>query len=284
MTESSSALPPAGSSPSAAGSEAAPARDHRVAVFAKVSDPHILAELLARVLGEHPLDALMQSRRTPSVLPVRMTAEQAAELVRLLDGVGWRAASVADGVLPDLENAMVVHHARFEPEQLVILDLYGAPSEAIPWERIAVLAIGEVPGEPTQHYPDAVRPSVVSAAPLPSTPRLETPAARQLELWLLTRHPARAYRLDHRRFNYDCLEERKTASATANFELFARLLSERATSARWTPSTHAYLCHESHSKYEFASAAELQEHALVHWVIDHCVVDDAVEGQGARDA
>lgn len=267
-----SSPPPPPTAPSDASAPAS-ARDHRLAVFAHVNDPHVLAELLIHVLGEHPLDAMLHARRTPAVLPVAMTASQASELVRLLGGLGLRAASTPISSLPDLENPVIVHQARFQDQGFEVLDMYGEPAELVPWEHITVLAIGEVPGEPTQHYPEQGRPAIVSAAPLPATVRMETPASRQLELWMLTRHPRRAFCLDHRRFNYACLGERKTESATANFELFARALVERARSARWTPSTHAYLTHDLHTKYEFASSGELKEQALVHWVISQCASD-----------
>lgn len=264
-------LPPTAAPPDASAS--ASANDHRVVVFAHVNDPHVLAELLIRVIGEHPLDAMLHARRTPAVLPVAMTADQASELVRLLGGLGLRAASIPISSLPDLENPVIVHQARFQDQGFEVLDLYGEPAELVPWDHINVLAIGEVPGEPTQHYPEQGRPAIVSAAPLPATARMETPTSRQLELWMLTRNPQRAFCLDHRRFNYSCLGERKTESAATNFELFARALVERAGSARWTPSTHAYLTHDLHTKYEFASAEELKEQALVHWVISQCDSD-----------
>jgi hypothetical protein len=228
-------------------------------------DPHLLAEMLSRVLGERPLDAVIVARHTPGVLPLTMTAGQAKDLVSLLHGLGVQAASVAQAELPDLADATVVHHARSEGCEIVGLD--GKPVETIAWPRISVVAIGAVPGEAAHHFVEQGRPSIVSAAPMPEVGRLDAPTGTALELWLLCRDPDAAYRLEHRQFNYESLGARKTDSATANFELFAHDLVGHAGNALRTPSTHAYLTHDLRPKYEFHSSADLQQHALLHWVI-----------------
>jgi hypothetical protein len=261
---------PGDTSASAPGVDALPdaMRDHRLAVLARPSDPHVLAELLSRVLGERPLDALIQARHAPGVLPTPMSAQQASELVQLLHGVGVQASAVRASQLPDLSNAAVVHHARCRPEGLEIVDLHGEPGEVVPWNDIAVAAIGLVPGETVHHYLDAVRSSLALSAPHGSAlASVSLKGTDVLELWLLRREPPVAYYVNHQQFNYESLGTAESASASANFALWSHDVVQRAASARRTPSTRAYLERGHRSKYEFASSSELQQHALVQWVI-----------------
>lgn len=266
-------LPPAAAetAPAPAAPPAPAAADHHVAVFAKPHDPHVFAELLCRVLREHPLDALVHARHVPGVLPIPMSESQARELVTLLQGLGLQAAAVNVATLPDLANATVVHHARCRAEGFEIVDLYGATAEVIAWPDVCVVAVGAVPGESLHHYVDASRPALATAAPHAPTPtRLDTHGTDVLELWLLRKNPTGAYCVHHREFNYESLGEAQSESATANFEVFAQQVVNHATAARRTPSTRAFLARDQRLKYAFGSSAELQQHALVQWVIGHC--------------
>lgn len=242
-------------------------RDYRVAVFSHPENVHVLGDILSAVLHEGRTDALIQARHVPGVLPMPVTAAQAEQIVARLGVDGVQAAAVRQETLPDLDAAVVVHHARCLPEGWEIVDLRGARQELIPWERLALVAIGDVPEDVIQRYTDQSRPSVLSTAPLPPSPQPEARSAFGPELWIVCRDPLAAYRLDHRRANYEYLGERKTDSATVNFRLLAEDLVERATRARRTPSTHAYLNHQPRMHYEFAAGEDLRRHVLLHWVV-----------------
>jgi hypothetical protein len=245
------------------------AGDQRVAVFAHVGDPHVLAVLLCRVLHMQPLDAVIAARHTPGVLPTPMTADQAQQFVSLLQEIGIQAAAVSARDLPDLADAQPLHHARLLDAGLEVVDLSGRPGQCLPWSQIGVIAVGRVPGEPLAHFVEQGRPSVLSAAPLPEVGRVSAGEHKVLELWLLTRAPA-AYRLRHDQFNYETLGEAKTESATANFDRLVRDLTSRAVEVRRTPSTAAFLNHDL-ARYDFHTVAELEQQALLHWVLDHVV-------------
>lgn len=241
--------------------------DSRLAVFARMTDPHVLAEMLCTVLGERPLDAIIVARHTPGILPNTMTAAQADRLVELLRGLGVHAARVAGQDLPDMVQPTVIHHARCREVGWELVDLYGTPMEVVPWSQVTVIAVGAVPGDVVHRYAEQGRPSILSAAPMPETGSVNRADTAAYELWVLRRSPTTAYRIDHRRFNYEALGGAKTESATANFEHMVKTLVEHATAARRTPSTHAFLAHDLRSKYDFASSGDLQQQALLHWVI-----------------
>ena len=64
------------------------ARDHRVAVFAHIGDPHVLAVLLCQALDVSPLNAVIAARHTPGLLPTLMTIQEAEQVVSLLSELG----------------------------------------------------------------------------------------------------------------------------------------------------------------------------------------------------
>lgn len=241
-------------------------RDHRLAVLTQPKDLQQVAALLGETMGMRPLDALIAARHAPGVLPQLMTAGESQTMVTLLQGLGARAVAVPVGDLPDFENAVVIHHARCLPASFEILDRSGASLGEIPWMSIAVAAIGAIPGEKTHRYTGQER-TVVSAAPMPELGLVEAPDSTLMELWILRRNHTAAYRLDHRRFNYDSLGSLKSTSATANFRLFAKEFVSHLAASSLTDSTCAYLGQEPLSKYEFSSRDELQRAALLHWVI-----------------
>ena len=159
----------------------------RVAVFAHVTDPDVLPEMLVEVLHLHHLDAVIVARHTPAVLPLSLTETQASQLIAQLEQSGYAAKVVAEDALPDLSHATVLHHARPLETGLEILDLHGNPCEFRPWSELGVIAVGSVPAETTSRFVEQGRPSVVSAAPIPEISHVEVPERNSLELWCVTR-------------------------------------------------------------------------------------------------
>jgi len=244
----------------------ATSRDHRLAVLTRPKDLQRVAELLSETAGMQPLDALIAVQHTPSVLPAPMTAGECETMIALLQGLGVRSVAVPCVELPDFENPVVIHHARCLPTAFEILEQSGEPLGQIPWASIAVAAIGAIPGRTTHYYSGQAR-TLVSADPSAPIGPIDVPDTSLMELWILRRNHIAAYRLDHRRFNYDGLGSLKSTSATANFRLFAKEFVSHLSAASLTDSTCAYLGQESVSKYEFASRDDLQRAALLHWVI-----------------
>lgn len=249
----------------AAESSATGAADHRLAVFSHI-DPHDMASLLHEVIGILPLDGVLAAKETPGLIARPMTRSQADELVRRLHDQGISSYAIPAKSLPSLANATVLHHARFSDSSLTVLDLYGEVEEVIPWAAIGVIAIGQFPAESSLHAVDETRPSVLSAAPLPTAWTTDAGHRNALELWLLARMSDRLYYLRHDRFNYESLGEEMSDSATLNFDHFARRIIPFALHATQTPSTHAYLS-KSLVGYSFPDQAALERQAVLNWVM-----------------
>lgn len=245
--------------------DAAPlASDQRLAIFDSTGDPHPVAEILCDVLKLVPIDAVRYARQAPGVIDLPLTAAAAERIAQFVQKLGAQTAIFPAAAIPDLPSATVVHHARIKPEAFEVVDYRGDVSDVLPWDTIGLLAIGVVPQDKSRHFPD-MGPTVLAPAP-PIAP-VDLPHAAGPELWLLAGEPVRAFRIDHRQMNYETLGDRKADSATASFFLFARDLAARATAARLTPSTRAYLLRDSASHYQFASSADLQRHVLLHYAI-----------------
>jgi len=240
-------------------------RRQRVAVFGHFESACTLAVILSQVTGMHPLDAAVAARTTPAVLPTRFTSREAANLVARLKASGVEAAVIQDAELPAMTNVPIVHHARIGEDDLELCELHGDCAQRIPWNHILVVAVGRIPGRRHQRTTDEGRPSVLSAAPLPSVGRIQTPDHTDLELWLLCREPKPVYCIRHGEFNYETLGDARVSSAAVNFDRFLRQLIERASSARQTPGTCAFLNHHSLG-CEFKSTEEIQQQALLAWV------------------
>lgn len=251
--------------PDAAESSMSGAADHRLAVFSHI-DPHDMASLLHEVIGILPLDGVIAAKETPGLIARPMTRSQADQLVRRLHDQGISSYAIPAKSLPSLANATVLHHARFSDSSLTVLDLYGEVEEVIPWAAIGVIAIGQFPAESSLHAVDETRPSVLSAAPLPTAWTTDAGHRNALELWLLARMSDRLYYLRHDRFNYESLGEEMSDSATVNFDHFARRIIPFALHATQTPSTHAYLS-KSLVGYSFPDQAALERQAVLNWVM-----------------
>ncbi len=244
--------------------EPSPVRDHRVAVFARIESPQLLAELICEMTGATPTDAMFAAHGTPGILPHPYTLTEAESLVAHLRPLGLQAAVVSEADLPDMSKPILMHHARIAEDALEICDLRGDCAARLLWDRLAVIAVGCVPGKHHLRFNEEGRPSVLSAAPLPSAGRLATPERPELELWLLCRGPTAVYCLKHDEFNYETLAEECESSAAENFDRFVRRLVDKAPQARRTPGTYAFLQRILRG-YEYKSSAAVQQQALLGW-------------------
>lgn len=242
-------------------------RDSRVAVFARVESLELLAELICEVTGISPTDALFAARGMPGLLPHPFSLAEAESLVKHLSSLGVRAAVIGTKDLPDMSQFIVMHHARIAEDALEICDLRGDCTTRISWDRLAVIAVGCVPGKHHMRFNDEGRPSVLSAAPMPSAGRLATRERPELELWLLCCEPAAVYCLKHDEFNYETLADECAPSAAENFDRFVRRLVNKAPQARRTPGTYAFL-QRILLGYECKSSEGVQQQALLAWALE----------------
>jgi hypothetical protein len=241
-------------------------RDSRVVVYAAPDDPADLGEVLTRVLGLHPTDALLHARYAPGLFPDLLTAETARRLAESISAMGVLAAVIPDTEVPDLDEGEIVHHLRCAAHGLEVLELHGRTEHVIPWTSVELISVGQVPLETTRHFASSDMNTVRSGRRTsPST--VETSLSPGPEAWIICANPSRALRIDHKRMNYEYLGERKSDSATANFRLFLEDLVARAGHAYRTPATRAFLQHGSVADYSFESAGELQRATVLHLLL-----------------
>lgn len=239
---------------------------YRVAVYAAPDDYEELGEALRSVLGMHATDAMVHARSAPGVLAISLERAPAEELARAIQTLGLRTEVVSEADLPSLEHTPVVHHVRCLDEGLEILELHGHEAALLPWDDITLLSVGQVPQETARHSSEA-QTSSVKAARWGSPSVTETQLPPGPEAWIVCERPRRAFRIDHKRMNYEYLGDRKTDSATANFRLFIDDVIARARHAYLTPATRAYLEQQSVTDYSFESSEKLQHNTELHLLI-----------------
>jgi hypothetical protein len=243
-----------------------PAADFHVVVFAVPGDPHELAEVLTEVLRIHPTDAMVRSRSAPGILPDRLTRDEAERLAAAIQKIGIRAEVARGDEIPDFDHGEVVHHCQCTDDGMQILETHGAVETCIRWNEIELICVGVVPQEAGRHYPTGEMAVLSAARRSPRAPFDATPAAGP-ELWLVRRNPFRAFRIDHKRMNYEYLGNRKSSSATLNFRTFVEDLLNYAPRARVTPSTRAFLEHGDERISHFDATDQLRRYAQFHLLI-----------------
>jgi hypothetical protein len=160
----------------------------------------------------------------------------------------------------------MIHHARCLDQGLEIVDLRGGREQLIAWPEIVLLAIGQVPQEHATHLATG-QMAVISSARRSRVVPTEVPLTPGPEALLICEPAARAWRIDHKRMNYEYLGARKTDSATANFRIFVDDLVQRAPAAGLTRSTRAWLDHGAVDSWSFESAADLARDALLQYLL-----------------
>jgi hypothetical protein len=246
-------------------SETSDDRLFHVVVFAAPDDPHDLADVLTDVLGIHPTDAMIHSRLVPGILPDRLSREQADRLAKAVNVLGLHAECVSAEEMPDFGHGEFVHHVQFPEAGLDIFGLRGGLDDCVPWDEIDLVCVGVVPQETTKHYLTNEM-TTLSAARRTAPGPLEIPLSAGPELWFIRRNPYHAYRVDHKRMNYEYLGDRKTDSATVNFRIFLDDLLRNAPHTYVTPSTRAFLAHGAERLYYFESTDRLQRYTQFHYL------------------
>lgn len=237
-----------------------------VVVFAVPGDPHELAQVLTEVLGMHATDAIIHARSAPGILPDRLSREQAERLAAAIQKIGVRAEVASSDEVPDFHHGEVVHHCKCTDAGLEIIETHGTVEACVPWNEIDLICVGVVPQEAARHYPTGEM-SVLSAARRSPHAPLDIPPSAGPELWFIRRHPFRAFRINHKRMNYESLGDRKTDSATVNFQSFLHDLLHHASRAYVTPSTRAFLEHGSERLFHFDSTDQLRRYTQFHLLI-----------------
>jgi len=232
---------------------------HRVVVFACPSADRVpLSDILVEHLGLTRTDAAIQARLAPGVIQGEFPEARAKDAATAIQQLGIQARAVSATEIPALHPVERVHHLRWPETGLEIRDAAGTDWETIPWNKIDLVSVGQVPL-------DSVRHVVARSTTLVSTGRHHTTEAESsaphspgLELLLVCRDPFRVLRLEHPHLNYEFLADRRGSGSADNFRLLVTDLLSRAPNAYKTPATQAWLAGESTAAYHFDSAIALE--------------------------
>jgi hypothetical protein len=238
----------------------------RVAVFNRSNDPDAIAGALGEALGLNRIDARIHAAHLPGVLPDRLSREQAESVATAIKATGVAAAAIDQSGIPQLNHPETVHHAACLDDGFEILGLTGSRSGFVTWDDLEFLSVGHIPLESAHHYAPESN-VVVRSSPHSVEEESEGVAVTGPVCWIIARNPQRIFFISHSRMNYDYLGDRKSSSATANFQEFLTDLAGRATAAYLTPATRAILNHGSASDYFFKDAEQFKQATLLQFLL-----------------
>ncbi|MEW4489640.1 hypothetical protein AB1L42_16275 [Thalassoglobus sp. JC818] len=231
-----------------------------------------LHEILVENLKMHPTDALKKIHDLPGIVAVDLEQGTALKVARDFLSAGCRVTVASDETLPDLEHSPKLHHVRCHPDGFELVGLDGSKFAVLPWTSFAFLSVGMIPFSYNENPADRFT-TASSPGPSSTTKRASSlPKAR--ELWITTHHPDRCFRIEEQEMNYEYLGERKSSSATTNFELLVRDIVKFAPHIALSSSARAYLNHNSILEYSFDSAEEYRrwvraQIAIVRDLMEH---------------
>jgi hypothetical protein len=249
-----------------------PAR-YRLVIFQPIEEPHAVRDLVCRVMGMHPTDAVQWLARAPGTWPQLMAEDEVRKLLDGLYELGIAAEAWRTDQFPELSPARTVHRAACLAEGFRIQGLRGEPTHWVPWDRIELICAGRISAEDEYRHVQPPRwPSTVVAGiraltlmkPQPSSRRaraMRIPRDPVGEVLIVRRDPRIAFRVVENQMNYAYLGRRLSQSAAENFPVFVADLCARADTAYLTPSTRSLLQGRDPGEYEFPSSQSLLEYA-----------------------
>jgi len=246
---------------------------YRLVIFEAIDDPQELRELVCRVTGVHPTDAVQWLARAPGAWPQPLEEPQVRQLLDGLFEAEIAAEAWRTDRFPDLSPPRTIHRAACLSEGFRIEGLRGEPTHWVPWDRIELICAGRVSAEDEFRHVQSPRwPSTVVAGiralafmrPKPSSRRaraMRIPRDPVGEAVIVRRDPRVAFRVVESQMNYAYLGERRSHAAAENFPLFIADLCARAEAAYITPSTRSLLERRGSPECAFASSQALLDYA-----------------------
>jgi hypothetical protein len=246
---------------------------YRLVIFDSIENPQLLRDLVCRVTGMHPTDAVQWLARAPGTWPQPLGEREVREILDGLYEAEIAAEAWRTDQFPDLSPARTIHRAACLPAGFRIDGLRGEPTHWVPWDRIELICAGRVTAEDefrqvqAPRWPSAVVSGIRALAlmkPQPSQRRARatrTPRDPVGEAIIVRRDPRIAFRVIENRMNYAYLGEKLSQSAAENFPVFLADLCARANGAYITPSTRSLLDHGERADHEFPSSQALLDYA-----------------------
>ena len=244
---------------------------YRLVLFDAPEDPQAVRDLLCRVTGIHPTDAMQWVARSPGIWPWPLSKEQAGELLDGLFELEVPAEARLVDAIPNLAPPRTIHAAACLPEGFRVKGLRREPTHWVPWDKMELISAGIV--EAHDEFREVVPPTWVTAVSSGLNAILRRPqviarkqrATRVIrdpyrEAILVRRDPRIAFRVVENRMNYAYLGDRLRPTASENFPLVLDDLRGLATSAFFTDPTLGLLG-EAPEAPMFASSQALLDYS-----------------------
>ncbi len=246
---------------------------YRLVFFEPIADPSELRDLVCRVTGMHPTDAVQWLARAPGTWPQPLDEPTVRKLLDGFYEAGVAAEAWRTDLFPDLSPPRTIHRAACMKEGFRIEGLRGEPTHWVPWDRIELVCAGRISAEDEfrnvqpPRWPSAVVSGIRALALMKPRPTSRKSRASRIprdpvgEAVIVRRDPRIAFRVVENHMNYAYLGNRLSHSAAENFPVFVADLCARADSAYITDSTRSLLEHREPREHEFPSSQALLDHA-----------------------
>ena len=245
---------------------------YRLVLFAPPGDPTAVRDLLCKVTGIHPTDAMRWVARSPGIWPRPLSEREARALLDGLYDLQVPAEAHRADLLPNLAPPRTIHKCACLPDGFRADGLRGEPTHYVPWDKIELVAAGKVDVE--DEFKDVVPPTWVTAISTGLNALLRRPqvVARRRratrvshdpvgEAIIVRRDPRVAFRVVANQMNYAYLGDRIWPSAAENFPILVEDLRQNATEAFITPTTDALIDGGDPEDYTFETSHDLLDYA-----------------------
>jgi hypothetical protein len=246
---------------------------YRLVIFDPIEDPQLLRDVVCRVTGMHPTDAVQWLARAPGTWPQPLGEREVRELLDGLYEAEIAAEAWRTDQFPELNPARTIHRAACLPDGFRIEGLRGEPTHWVPWDRIDLVCAGRVNAEDEfrhvqpPRWPSAVVSGIRALALMKPRPSHRHSRATRIprdpvgEAIIVRRDPRIAFRVIENRMNYAYLGDQLSQSAAENFPVFLADLCARANAAYITPSTRSLLERGEPGDHEFPTSQALLDYA-----------------------
>jgi hypothetical protein len=246
---------------------------YRLVVFDELDEPAEVRDLVCKVTGMHPTEAMVWVAKMPGTWPRPMPEALTRTLLDGLYDLGVAAEAWAVDRFPDLGTPRTIHEAACLPEGFRVNGLRGEPTHWVPWPKVEMVCAGRIDADDEYRSPGAPRwPSAVVTGIRAIALRKPEPASRKSratrvprdpvgEVLIVRKDPRLTFRVVENQMNYAYLGEALSPSAAANFPKFVADLCARAEDAYLAPSTRALLQGGDRDEYTFGSPQSLLDYA-----------------------
>jgi hypothetical protein len=246
---------------------------YRLVIFEPIAEPAELRDLVCRVTGMHPTDAVQWLARAPGTWPQPLDATTVRGLLDGFYEAGVAAEAWRTDLFPDLSPPRTIHRAACMKEGFRIEGLRAEPTHWVPWDRIELVCAGRISTEDQfrnvqpPRWPSTVVSGIRALALMKPNPTSRKGRASRIprdpvgEAVIVRRDPRIAFRVVENHMNYAYLGNRLSHSAAENFPVFVADLCARADAAYITDSTRSLLENREPGEHEFPSSLALLEYA-----------------------